>query len=132
MIGRATVVAKKELLYVFPFGLASYLWGTLYIDRSNRSDSVNRLNQESRAIQENAAKLLFFPEGTRHLGDRLLPFKKGAFHIAIQSESAIQPVVTSKYWFLDNKRHVFGKGKKSSINTFLLKCADECIFYSVR
>lgn len=146
VIGRATVVAKKELLYAFPFGLASYLWGTLFIDRANKSDAMNKLNQESTAIQKNAAKLLMFPEGTRHLGNTLLPFKKGilyictqnlinvlvamdfefplfydftnffslkgAFHIAIQSESAIQPVVVSKYYFLDSKRKTFGRGKK--------------------
>lgn len=112
MIGRATVVAKKEVLYAFPFGTAAYLWGTLFIDRTNRTDSVNKLNQETRAIQELNAKLLLFPEGTRHTGDRLLPFKKGAFHIAVQSESAIQPVVVSKYWFLDSKQKLFGKGKE--------------------
>lgn len=112
VIGRATVVAKKELFYAFPFGLAAYLWGTLYIDRSNKSDALNKLNQESRAINENAAKLLFFPEGTRHQGDKLLPFKKGAFHIAVQSESAIQPVVVSRYWFLNGKRKIFGRGEQ--------------------
>lgn len=112
VIGRATVVSKKELLYVPPFGIASYLWGTLFIDRANRTESVNKLNQESVAIRENAAKLLFFPEGTRHQGDTLLPFKKGAFHIGVQSESAIQPVVVSRYQFLDSERKWFGRGKK--------------------
>lgn len=115
VIGRATVVAKKEVFYAFPFGLAAYLWGTLFIDRQNRLDALNRLNTESFAIQKDAAKLLMFPEGTRHQGDRLLPFKKGAFHIAIQSESAIQPVVVSRYWFLDSKRKSFGRGKKEHI-----------------
>lgn len=112
IIGRATVVSKKELLYVFPFGLAAYLWGTLYIDRSNQRQAVNKLSQETEAIQQHAAKLLFFPEGTRHQGDTLLPFKKGAFHIAVQSQSAIQPVVVSKYWFLDSEKKWFGRGKQ--------------------
>lgn len=94
---------------MFPFGQAAWLWGTLFIDR-NRS-AVNKLSQEAVAIQQNAAKLLFFPEGTRHQGDKLLPFKKGAFHIAVQSQSAIQPVVVSKYWFLDSKSKWFGRGK---------------------
>lgn len=111
IIGRATVVSKKELLYVFPFGTAAYLWGTLYIDRSNQRAAVDKLSQETIAIQKNAAKLLFFPEGTRHQGDKLLPFKKGAFHIAVQSQSAIQPVVVSRYWCLDSKRKWFGRGK---------------------
>ncbi|XP_031617252.1 1-acyl-sn-glycerol-3-phosphate acyltransferase alpha [Contarinia nasturtii] len=111
VIGRATVVAKREVLYAFPFGIAAYLWGTLFIDKSNTTDSVNRLNKETHAIREMDAKLLIFPEGTRHQGDELLPFKKGAFHIAIQSESAIQPVVVSKYRFLDSTRKVFGRGQ---------------------
>lgn len=111
VIGRATVVAKKAVLYVFPFGPAAYLWGTLYIDRTDRTNATSKLNQESHAIRENAAKLLLFPEGTRHDGEKLLPFKKGAFHLAVQSQSAIQPVVVSRYYFLDGKRKIFGRGE---------------------
>lgn len=109
------MVAKRELLWVFPFGQASYLWGTLFINRSNQKDAFDKLNQESRAITENNARLLLFPEGTRHAGHALLPFKKGAFHIAVQSQSDIQPVVISKYWFLDSEAKTFGRGERTFV-----------------
>lgn len=51
-----------------------------------------------------------FPEGTRHSGRELLPFKKGAFHVAIASQTCIQPVVVSRYYFVDAERHIFNKG----------------------
>lgn len=51
-----------------------------------------------------------FPEGTRHGGQELLPFKKGAFHVAIASQTPIQPVVVSQYTFLEAKNHVFNSG----------------------
>lgn len=111
IIGRPTVVAKRELLYVFPFGLASYLWGTLFINRSNRKDAFSKLNKESEAINKTGSKLLLFPEGTRNSSETLLPFKKGPFHIAVQSQSIIQPVVVSKFYFLDSKNKEFGRGK---------------------
>lgn len=51
-----------------------------------------------------------FPEGTRHGGKDLLPFKKGAFHVAIASQTLIQPVVVSRYSFLDSTNHTFNSG----------------------
>ena len=36
--------------------------------------------------------ILFFPEGTRSEDGRLLPFKKGAFRIAIESQLPVLPV----------------------------------------
>lgn len=59
------------------------------------------------------AKLLLFPEGRRHFGNSLFPFKKGAFHMAIASQLPIQPVVVSKYYFLDHKMKRFNSGKFS-------------------
>lgn len=54
---------------------------------------------------------MLFPEGTRNTKDTLLPFKKGSFHIAIGSQSPIQPVVISKYYFLDSDRKMFNNGR---------------------
>lgn len=108
---------RKEILYLFPFGPASYMWETLFLDRSNAKKAHSQLNKETNSIIERKYKLLFCPEGTRHQGDTLLPFKKGAFSIAIQSKSMIQPVVISKYIFLDSKNKIFGRG-----NLFFFFC----------
>ncbi|EDW57645.1 1-acyl-sn-glycerol-3-phosphate acyltransferase alpha [Drosophila virilis] len=110
VIGRATVVAKKEILYMPFFGVGAWLWGTLYINRSRKSDSINSLQKEAIAIRERNCKILVFPEGTRNSKETLLPFKKGSFHIALQSKCTIQPVVVSKYSFFDEKKKSFRPG----------------------
>ncbi|KAI6130281.1 hypothetical protein EDD16DRAFT_1689656 [Pisolithus croceorrhizus] len=57
------------------------------------------------------AVLMMYPEGTRHCQEEpsLLPFKKGAFHLAVQAGIPIIPVVCENYWRLYHKG-VFGTG----------------------
>jgi len=108
VIGRATQVAKKAVLYWFPFGLACWLWGTLFINRDTSAQTA--INKQANAITERKSKILFFPEGTRNQSDALLPLKKGSFHLAIQAQCSIQPIVVSRYTFLDSKAKIFGRG----------------------
>ena len=63
--------------------------------------------------KEEGKKLMIFPEGTRNSkkGLTMLPFKKGAFHIAIDGKLPILPVVLSEYDFLDVKNWIFNPGK---------------------
>jgi lysophosphatidate acyltransferase len=57
------------------------------------------------------AKLWIFVEGTRNRKpEKLLPFKKGAFHVAISSQLPIIPVVYSPYYFIHGKSMYFGRG----------------------
>ncbi|XP_072936229.1 putative 1-acyl-sn-glycerol-3-phosphate acyltransferase acl-2 [Epargyreus clarus] len=109
LMARCTVVSKRSLQYLVPFGTAAWMWGTVFIDRG-ASSARSVLNKQSEAVKEHKRKLLLFPEGTRHSGERLLPFRKGAFHVAMDAGAPIQPVVVSKYHFLDSKRHRFGSG----------------------
>ncbi|EZA59803.1 1-acyl-sn-glycerol-3-phosphate acyltransferase alpha [Ooceraea biroi] len=104
------VISKKEIMYLGPFGLASWLWGTVFIDRKNVEESRQIINDTAESIRVAKRRLLLVPEGHRHSGNALLPFKKGAFHVAIESQMPIQPVVVSKYYFLDGKLKRFYSG----------------------
>jgi lysophosphatidate acyltransferase len=56
-------------------------------------------------------KLFLFPEGTRNKGGQeMLPFKKGAFHMAISCQAPIMPIVYSPYYFINTKTRYFGSG----------------------
>ncbi|KAL1131723.1 hypothetical protein AAG570_011336 [Ranatra chinensis] len=107
---KCTVISKREVFYLWPFGLASWLWGTVFIDRVNGPRAQETINKTAETINSKKAKICMFPEGTRHGGSQLLPFKKGAFHVAITSQVPIQPVVVSRYSFLNSDQLIFDKG----------------------
>ncbi|XP_003704528.2 1-acyl-sn-glycerol-3-phosphate acyltransferase beta-like isoform X2 [Megachile rotundata] len=110
VLERCTVISKKEIFYLGLFGLASWLWGTIFIDRKNSKEAQKGINSTAERIKSIKANVLIFPEGHRHSNSTLLPFKKGAFHLAIESQIPIQPVVISKYYFLNSKLKIFNSG----------------------
>ncbi|XP_037044282.1 1-acyl-sn-glycerol-3-phosphate acyltransferase alpha-like [Bradysia coprophila] len=111
LIGRPIGVTKNIVLYVFPFGIGMWICGSLFIDRKNRQNAVKQLHAQTEAIQSRRNKIVIFPEGTRAQQNKIMPFKKGAFHLAIDSQSMIQPVVVSNYHFLSSAEKRFQKGK---------------------
>ncbi|KAK9744411.1 Acyltransferase [Popillia japonica] len=104
VMDRCTVISKREIFYLWPFGLAAWLWGTIFIDRLNARSAQKSINSTGAIIRDRKARVLMFPEGTRSMKDKLLPFKKGAFHLAIASQCPVQPVVVSRYTFLGDRR----------------------------
>ncbi|XP_045761574.1 1-acyl-sn-glycerol-3-phosphate acyltransferase beta-like [Maniola jurtina] len=105
-------VCKKEILYLFPFGLAAYLNGCIFIDRRNPEAARNILKAEADILFKNMSKIWMYPEGTRNKTcDKLQPFKKGAFNLAIACQAPIIPVVTSPYYFLDGEKRIFNNGR---------------------
>lgn len=112
IMDKCTAVARKELLYVIPFGPIAWMAGLVMIDRVDPKGANVKLSSASRIIHALKAKFWLFPEGTRNKkAADLLPFKRGAFRIAIEANVPIIPVVYSPYYFIDSKAKTFGHGK---------------------
>jgi putative phosphoserine phosphatase/1-acylglycerol-3-phosphate O-acyltransferase len=87
-----TGVAKKSLASDPFFGPVGWMADVAYIDRSNTAKAREALEPVVSALQSGRS-LAISPEGTRSPTPRLLPFKKGPFHIAMQAGVPIVPVV---------------------------------------
>jgi len=87
-----TGVGKKELQRNPIFGPLFTAAGTVFIDRGDREKAIEALKPAVQALSEGRS-LMIAPEGTRSSTPRLGPFKKGAFHIAMQAGVPIVPVV---------------------------------------
>jgi lysophosphatidate acyltransferase len=75
------------------------LSGTVFIDRANTADARHAMAGAAEEIQKHRQSVYMFPEGTRSYSKEpmLLPFKKGAFHLAVQAGVRIVPVVVANY-----------------------------------
>lgn len=110
-MNKCTVVAKRELFYAWPFGLAAWLAGLTFIDRVRGEKARNTLNAVNSRVKLDNIKLWVFPEGTRRNTGELHAFKKGAFHMAIDEQIPILPVVFSSYCsFLNDKMKILNAG----------------------
>lgn len=86
-------IAKKEIIWYPLFGQLYVLANHLRIDRSNPSVAIQSMKEAVKAVLKNKLSLIIFPEGTRSKNGRLLPFKKGFIHLALQSRLPIVPMV---------------------------------------
>lgn len=94
------VVACKSSLKHIPF-LGWYLMasGTVFIDKDNLRIARGAMENAVKDIVANKISIFAFPEGTRSYAKEpsLLPFKKGAFHLAVQAKVPIIPLVCANY-----------------------------------
>ena len=86
-------VGKKEILKIPLFGLAYWLAGHLLIDRGNNAKAINSMNKLSNFVKNNKLSIWIWPEGTRSLDGKLIPFKKGFVHLALTTGLPIVPVI---------------------------------------
>ncbi|KAK4942914.1 1-acylglycerol-3-phosphate O-acyltransferase [Elasticomyces elasticus] len=108
-----SVTAKKSLRNVPFLGWFMTLSGTVFIDRVDRSQAMKAFKGAATAMKVKRQSVLIFPEGTRSYSAEpmLLPFKKGAFHLAVQAGVPIVPVVAENYSYVLNvKARRFNSG----------------------
>jgi 1-acyl-sn-glycerol-3-phosphate acyltransferase len=88
---RICIMAKRELFKIPVFGRAMRAAGLIAVDRSNARAAVESVREAVRVLQSGRG-MLIFPEGTRSLDGRLLPFKKGPFHLAMEAGVPVVPI----------------------------------------
>eukprot|EP01129_Flabellula_baltica_P004129 TRINITY_DN140_c0_g1_i1.p1 TRINITY_DN140_c0_g1~~TRINITY_DN140_c0_g1_i1.p1 ORF type:complete len:248 (+),score=38.61 TRINITY_DN140_c0_g1_i1:47-790(+) len=100
VIKRTHCIAKKSFLYVPFFGFWWWLTGQIFIDRQRRDSAISTLTTTTERIRNQKDNVWIFPEGTRNWlfeNTKMKTFKKGAFHMSLDSGAPIVPVVVDRY-----------------------------------
>ncbi|KPI39329.1 putative 1-acyl-sn-glycerol-3-phosphate acyltransferase [Cyphellophora attinorum] len=94
-----SVTSKKSLQKIPFLGWFMTLSGAVFIDRVDRTQALKAFEGAAGAMRKLRQSVLIFPEGTRSYSREpmLLPFKKGAFHLAVQAGVDVLPVVSENY-----------------------------------
>ena len=87
-----TAIAKQEIANNPLVGPVFRVADTVFVDRQNHEKAIEALKPVVDTLH-GGLSIAIAPEGTRSLGDRLGPFKKGPFHIAMQAEVPVVPIV---------------------------------------
>jgi putative phosphoserine phosphatase/1-acylglycerol-3-phosphate O-acyltransferase len=86
-------IGKQEIKKIPVLGKVMQYGGVVFIDRANTSSAIEAMTPLVKAITEEGKSVAIAPEGTRTVSPRLAPFKKGAFHLAMQAGVPIVPIV---------------------------------------
>jgi 1-acyl-sn-glycerol-3-phosphate acyltransferase len=100
---RIGLLAKKELLKVPILGFGMGFVNVMAIDRSN-SERARETVANATARIRSGISFGVFAEGTRARPGEFLPFKKGAFYMAVAAEVPVVPVA------IKNTDVLMGKG----------------------
>ena len=94
-----SVTAKSSLKRTPFLGWFMALSGSIFIDRKSSKDAREAMRGAADEIRSRRQSVYMFPEGTRSYSKEpeLLPFKKGAFHLAVQAQVPIVPIVVANY-----------------------------------
>lgn len=87
-------VAKEELFHLPVVGWLMHFGGDIPLRRGS-GDSVRTMLDECRRTLAGGMSVMIFPEGTRSPNGALLPFKNGAFELAISMKAPILPIAVA-------------------------------------
>ncbi len=105
------MIGKKEVIYVPIWGLLYVAFGNIRIDRKDKKNAIAGLDVAVSQMKRKNCSIWLMPEGTRNqTGEGLLPFKKGAFHMAIQAQRPVVPILSASLGRFVNFKTKIAKG----------------------
>jgi len=84
-------IAKQELFRIPWFGWMFSLSGDISVNRGDRESGGEALSRARRYL-DRGMPVMIFPEGTRSRDGKMLPFKPGAFRLAIEAQVPVLPI----------------------------------------
>lgn len=87
-------VAKKSLFRIPLFGWGFSLTGSISLDRGDTASALAVMARCRHYLAERIS-VMMFPEGTRSVDGKLLPFKPGAFKLALEAGVPVLPIAVS-------------------------------------
>ncbi|RZV36305.1 MAG: HAD-IB family hydrolase [Chromatiales bacterium] len=86
-------VGKKEIRNMPLIGRVLEFSGVVLIDRQDTEKAIQTMKSLVDTMMVEGKSVCMSPEGTRSVTPKLAPFKKGAFHLAMQAGVPIVPIV---------------------------------------
>ncbi len=88
---RTSVLAKRELWKIPILSRALDLAEIVPVERNKRDSAIESIRRAGE-VMKHGINMTIYPEGTRSRDGRLLPFKKGPFHLAAETGFPVVPV----------------------------------------
>jgi len=88
-------LSKAELFRIPVLGWLMRLAGDIPVDRGNPRSAAEAMVRCKEILKKERVSVIIFPEGTRSETDEMLPFKDGAFRLAIDAGVPILPLAVS-------------------------------------
>jgi 1-acyl-sn-glycerol-3-phosphate acyltransferase len=109
---RTVCIGKKEIIWIPFFGALFYVTGNIFLDRKNHKKAMSGMDNAQEILTQKKISIYMFPEGTRNKSSKtLLPFKRGAFRLAIAAQVPIVPIVSCPVKnFIDSEKRVIHPG----------------------
>jgi 1-acyl-sn-glycerol-3-phosphate acyltransferase len=84
-------LSKTSIFYIPCVGWGMWLVGDIGIDRASAHSARSALDRAASWLERDVP-VMIFPEGTRSASGELLPFKDGAFRLAIETAADVLPI----------------------------------------
>lgn len=111
---RSSLLGKKEVWRIPILARALDMADIVPVERDNRDAAIQSIRKAGEVMRQ-GVNMSLYPEGTRSADGRLLPFKKGPFHLAVETGFPIVPVTMLNTYEMMPKGSMACKGGTATV-----------------